>query len=81
MSQFYGSIQGSRGQATRQGTKNSGIEGHIRGWHIGARVIMGYDKDRQEDVCAVYLTSGSGHGESDKLIGWYRVADIKKEEK
>ena len=81
MGQFYASIQGNRGQATRQGTKNSGLEGHVRGWSIGARVIMGYDKDKQEDVCSVYLTSGSSYGRSDKLIGQYRISDIEKEEK
>lgn len=27
MSRFYGSIQGNRGEATRQGSKDSGIEG------------------------------------------------------
>ena len=40
MSRFYGSLQGSRGEATRQGTRASGITSHTRGWNIGARVEM-----------------------------------------
>lgn len=38
MAEFYGSIQGARGQATRCGTKSSGLHGHIRGWETGAGV-------------------------------------------
>lgn len=38
MSHFYGDIKGCRGEATRCGSAESGIRGHIRGWHIGASV-------------------------------------------
>ena len=32
MSHFYGTLQGSRGQATRCGTKNSGVSTVAAGW-------------------------------------------------
>jgi hypothetical protein len=60
MSQFYASIQGSRGEATRQGSKNSGIVGHVRGWNLGCRVEMSHEDGR--DVCRVYRTGGSNGG-------------------
>ena len=40
MAQFYASIQGNRGEATRMGTKASGIEGHIRGWNIDNTILI-----------------------------------------
>jgi len=58
MSRFYASIRGSRGMATRQGGKSSGISGHIRGWNIGARVHC-FVNDEGKDVVQVFKTSGS----------------------
>lgn len=57
MAQYYASIQGNRGEATRMGTKTSGIDGHIRGWNIGARVVITHENGR--DVVRVYKTGGS----------------------
>lgn len=64
MSQFYASIQGHRGTATRLGTKKSGIHGHIRGWNIGIEVDCLYDADKEKDVVRVYKTKGSNGGGS-----------------
>lgn len=63
MSRFYASIQGARGEATRQGHANTGITGHIRGWNIGARVDMSVD-EAGNDVVRVFKTGGSSdpHG-------------------
>lgn len=57
MAQFYAEIQGQAGSATRIGSKASGIEGHIRGWNIGARVVCSHENGR--DVVRVYCTGGS----------------------
>ena len=73
MAHFYASIQGNRSEATRMGTKNSGIEGHIRGWDIGAKVKCTFDPETKEDYVTVYLTSGSSGYKSDKLIGSFTV--------
>lgn len=68
MSRFYASIEGSAGEATRQGTANSGIRGHVRGWDSGVRVYGRTDAEGR-DTFDVYATSGSnGHG-SDRLLG------------
>ena len=57
MSNLYASIQGNRGQATRCGHKN--IDGHIRGWHRGIKIIGTHNKDTHEDVFEVHITGGS----------------------
>lgn len=66
MSQFYASIQGNRGEATRMGTKNSGIYGHIRGWNIG--VIINIDHVDGKDNVRVFKTAGSNGGCNEELI-------------
>ena len=71
MSQFYGSMQGSRGAVTRTGSKASGVEAHVRGWNVGTRTIAYFDYERNEDAIDVYLTAGSSGAEHDKFIGTF----------
>lgn len=60
MAQFYAEIQGNRGGASRMGSKDSGISGHIRGWHVGGSVSC--DHNEGKDHVVVSLTGGSsGH--------------------
>lgn len=62
MAQFYADIQGNRGGASRMGSKDSGISGHIRGWHVGGRVACNHDDASGKDHVTVELTGGSsGH--------------------
>lgn len=62
MSRFFASIQGNKGEATRQGTEKSGIAGHIRGWDLGCRVNCAVNHEG-EDFVRISLTSGSnGNG-------------------
>ena len=75
MSRFYASIQGSRGEATRQGTPKSGIQGHIRGWDMGVSV-MGSVDENGKDSFNVYLTEGS-NGKGEMFIGTYTEEDLK----
>ena len=74
MSHFYASIQGNRGEATRQGGKH--INGHIRGWECGVRVLGFIDPDTKEDTFHVYLTGGSGGCSRDHLIGTFTKKDL-----
>lgn len=72
MSRFYGSIQGGRGEATRQGHSASGIHGHIRGWRSGVRIIgraETTDGGENYDVFDVFATSGSNGKHRDVWIG------------
>jgi len=70
MAQFYASIKGNREEATRMGTKESGIYGYIRGWNIGVRVEMMHIDGK--DICRVYKTSGSNGSSGSKLIAEYK---------
>ena len=68
MSHFYGEIHGqAKTPATRRGSKASGLEGHLRGWNIGVKVVLEY-KEGVGDVVHVYKTSGSNGGDNDVLI-------------
>ncbi len=66
MSNFYASIQGHRGEATRQG--HDAISGHIRGWNLGVRVEGRKDKATGKNSFAIYQTGGSNAREGEKLI-------------
>lgn len=70
MSQFYASIQGNRGRATRQGTKTSGIVGHIRGWRTGAEVLVTFNEKTGKDRVEVFKTGGSRGGGREKIASW-----------
>ena len=76
MAQYYADIQGNRGMATRMGTKKSGLSGHIRGWHIGARVYVGFNNETGEDEVTVSLTSGSGGTGRFKDLGTFSAKDV-----
>ena len=68
MSQFYGSIKGSgKTESTRGGSKNSGINAHVRGWDVGVE-IEGVHFDGR-DIFNVYVTSGSNGGKAPILVG------------
>ena len=57
MAHFYGSLNGARGQATRCGSKVSGISGHVRGAEAACR------HGAQGDYVDIGVTCGSnGNG-------------------
>lgn len=70
MSHFYADIEGNRGVATRGGTKNSGIDGHIRGWDTGAQVFVSHDKETGKDIVQIYRTRGSEGGRRELIAEW-----------
>lgn len=67
MSHFYGQMKGNRSEVTRQGTKDSGMVAHLRGWGIGARVELIVNADGLDEV-RVYSTAGSDGNGEDKLL-------------
>jgi hypothetical protein len=77
MSRFYASIQGNRGEATRQGTAKSGLYGHIRGWDVGA-VVNCFVNDKGEDVVEIVLTSGSNGRGRPNHLGSFKREDLDK---
>jgi len=64
MAQFIGYMKGSRGEVSRLGTKNSGMDARVQGWELGGRVCIEHDTMQERDVVHVYLTRGSNGGRS-----------------
>ena len=66
MAQFRATIRGNRGQASRLGTKTSGIEAFVNGWDTGVAVVLDHSKGK--DRVKVYRTGGSNHSHSSELL-------------
>jgi hypothetical protein len=77
MSHFYGSVQGNRGEATRGGSKDSGIFGHIRGWNVGVRVDVDHDENEGQDIVTVRSTGGSNSSSGEVICYIYQDGTIK----
>lgn len=67
MAHFRGIIQGCRGEASRLGSKDSGLDVTCDGWHSGVSVVGNHRKER--DVFDIHATSGSGYGNSQGFVG------------
>jgi len=66
MAEYYGVIQGNRGEATRCGSKKSGLQTTAASWHGAVRNEV-YTNDLGEPAYRVRLIPWHGKGES-KLI-------------
>lgn len=67
MSHFYGTLQGNRGQATRGGSRDSGITTQAAGWG-GAIKVETFVGDDGKDQFAIHLTPWKGSGGRARLI-------------
>jgi hypothetical protein len=67
MSHFYGTLQGNRGQATRCGSKASGVSTYAAGWR-GAIHVETFIGDDGEDWFAVYLTPWQYSGGESRML-------------
>lgn len=77
MAHFYSSIQGPRGETTREGTKSSGISAYVQSWT--GRIEASFDHDSREDrdyACVVLTTGPSGSGRSTDITGNIDVAAL-----
>lgn len=61
MAHFYGKLQGSRGEVTRCGTKNSGLTTVAAGWGGAIEVTVRQDSEGN-DVFEVALIPWQGSG-------------------
>ena len=59
MAHYYSRICGHRGEATRCGTKQSGIVARADSYTVGARISIQWSDQLQADIVNVYATSGS----------------------
>ena len=66
MSHFYGMLQGSRGAATRQGTKKSGIRTTAASWKGCVKVRL-FINDEGEDMFEVSQDKWEGAGVRETL--------------
>jgi len=66
MSHFYGTIQGNRGEATRGGSKASGMTTYCASWK-GAIRCEAYINDEGVDCVEVTKTQWQGYGENKVL--------------
>jgi len=62
MAQFYGSIKGSRGGASRLGTKASGLDITAASWQGAVRVSLWHDEAAGVDMAEVALDLWDGEG-------------------
>jgi hypothetical protein len=62
MSHFYGTVKGARGEATRCGSKNSGMETYCASW-CGAIRCMAYIDEKGKDCVRVSKETWQGIGE------------------
>lgn len=66
MAHFIGYLRGTRGEASRLGGKDHGIQTRVQGWKSGAKIIGRHidAKDRFE----IYMTGGSDAASREKLV-------------
>ena len=73
MAQYRATIQGMRGEASRLGSKASGMYVTVDGWHVGVRIQANHMQG--EDVLHVTLTGGSNRHVCDKSLGIIKVVN------
>ena len=62
MSHFYGTVQGNRGEATRGGSKNSGLTTNTASWEGAVMSHVWYNEEKGEDWVTVCLRPWQGVG-------------------
>lgn len=62
MAHFYGKLQGSRGEATRCGSKSSNLTTYAAGWGGAIRTVVYYDDTTGFDMYRVELVPWKGSG-------------------
>jgi hypothetical protein len=78
MAQFRGTIKGNRGQASRLGTKATGLSVTANGWNIGVDANLYHNMENGKDELEVFLTGGSNHhGGKPLIIRWIEGQDAK----
>ena len=66
MARFMGSVRGSRGEATRLGGTNTGLQTICNGWHEGIHVVA--QVIGEKDYFTIYTTGGSSHRSPSSLL-------------
>lgn len=75
MAHFIGYVQGNRGEASRLGTKSSGIGSTARGWDIGASLSISHNEERDTDTLFIHIDKGSNNKSSRIIANVFKTAD------
>lgn len=75
MAQFRATIRGQRGEASRLGSKNTGISARVNAWDVGI-AVNGRTDAEGKDVFSVWITAGSNGGERDHCLGTFTREDL-----
>lgn len=67
MAHFYGTLKGNRGEASRLGSKASGIKACIASWEGAVTVVLWHDAETGVDMASVYLNKHHGAGTDQPL--------------
>ena len=59
MAQFMGKVRGSKGGASRLGTKKSGLTVAANAWDVGVRVVARHENGG--DCFDIFMTAGSNN--------------------
>tara|TARA_R100001015_G_C4633828_1_gene199309 strand:- start:3246 stop:3512 length:267 start_codon:yes stop_codon:yes gene_type:complete len=73
MAQYRGTIQGNRGEASRLGTKSSGLTMTSNGWESGIKVRAYFDAESNKDWFIVWSTGGSNARTGNRLLGVFTI--------
>lgn len=77
MAHFYGWIQGNRGEATRMGSKDSGIDAWVQGWNSRISAGVEYDSRTGKDVGGVRFGTGPSNYNGGALaINFHNLDDV-----
>jgi hypothetical protein len=57
MSFYYGTVQGGTSEASRQGTKKTGLVTHTASMEGAVKVVLDYDDKLEKVVATISLTS------------------------
>lgn len=76
MSKFYGTVQGNRGEATRGGSKNSGIKATAQSWEGSVSVLL--FNENEEIRCNIIAGKGSTSDPSGVIVYTGTLADLLK---
>ena len=75
MAQYIGYLNGARGQASRLGTKSSGMDAQAQGWDVGASVTMRHNEKMDRDEVTIEVTRGSNGTDHPVSLGTFAIVD------
>jgi hypothetical protein len=68
MAHFYGTLKGQAGEATRRGSKNSGLQIAAPSWQGAVYTYLWHDEKTGKDCYRVELGSWNGNGRSTQVL-------------